>query len=78
MAEVSASDEFEPGDAVSRSGIYRVIHNLPHTEPHEVTCIYGRRFPRCRGCDDRVRFRLVTAALLIETHDLFKETVRSA
>jgi hypothetical protein len=78
MDEISVSDEFEPGDVVPKSGIYRVIHNLRHTESHEVTCNYGKRFPRCHGCGDRVRFRLVTAALHIETHDLFKEAVRSA
>jgi hypothetical protein len=78
MSEVYVSDEFEPGDVVPKSGIYRVVHNLRHTEPHEVTCIYGQRFPACRGCGDRARFRLVTSAQHIETHDLFIGTVRSA
>jgi hypothetical protein len=77
MAEVNVGDEFEPGDVVPKSGIYRVIHDLGHTQPHEVTCIYGKRFPPCHGCGHHPRFRLVTAAQHIETHDLFKEIVRS-
>jgi hypothetical protein len=77
MAEVNVSDDFEPGDVVPKSGIYRVVHNLRHTEPHEVTCIYGMRVPSCRGCGDHARFRLVTAAQHVATHDLFKETVPS-
>jgi hypothetical protein len=76
MAEANVGDEFEPGDVVPKSGIYRVIHDQ-HTQPHEVTCIYGNLFPRCRGCGDP-RFRLVAAAQHIETHDLFKEIVRGA
>ena len=78
MAEVNVGDEFEPGDVVPKSGIYRVIHDLGHTQPHEVTCIYGKRFPTCHGCGHHPRFRLVTAAQHIETHELFKEIVRSA
>ena len=77
MAEVNVGDEFEPGDVVPKSGIYRVIHDHRHAQQHEVTCIYGNVFPRCHGCGGP-RFRLVTAAQHIETHDLFKEIVRSA
>jgi hypothetical protein len=78
LAEVNVGDEFEPGDVVQKSGIYRVIHDNLHTQPHEVTCLYGKVFPRCRGCGRHLRFRLVTAAQHIETHDLFKENVRGA
>jgi hypothetical protein len=77
MAEANVGDEFEPGDAVPKSGIYRVIHDH-HTQPHEVTCIYGKVFLPCHVCGQHSRFRLVTAAKHIERHDLFKEMVRSA
>jgi serine protease len=32
-----ASEEYEPGDKVKYSGVYRVIHDRKHIEPHDVT-----------------------------------------
>jgi hypothetical protein len=77
MAEVNVGDEFEPGDVVPKSGIYRVIHDR-HAQPHEVTCIYGKVFPPCYGCGHHLRYRLVTASQHSETHELLKESVGSA
>ena len=48
---------YRPGDAVDRSGIYRVSHDRQHTEDHEVTVISGRRFPPCRSCGDHPRYK---------------------
>lgn len=69
MARVG--DEFKPGEEVPHSGIYRVVHDNNHSEPHEVTCVYGKPFPPCRGCD-HPRFVLVRAAIHIGAHEHFK------
>ena len=66
-----AEDVFRPGDEVPHSGIYRVTHNPAHTEPHEVTCVYGKRFPPCHGCQHS-RFVLVRAAMHVGSHDFFR------
>lgn len=62
---------YEPGDIVPESGIYRVTHDLRHAEPHEVTCIEGRRFPPCKGCD-HPKFVLIRAAKHIAGQRSFK------
>jgi len=67
----SIGDEFKPGQEVPHSGIYLVIHDQAHSQSHEVTCVYGKRFPPCRGCD-HPRFKLVHAAIHIESHEQFK------
>jgi hypothetical protein len=54
-------DEFKPGEKVSHSGIYTVLHDNNHVEPHEVTCVFGKVFPLCRGCN-HPRFKLKYAA----------------
>ncbi len=71
MANVNVGDVFGPGETVPLSGIYKVIHDPRHAQEHEVTCIYGKRFPPCRGCD-HPRFVLVRAATHIENHKHFK------
>ena len=69
MADIG--DEFKPGQEVPRSGIYRVIHDPDHAKEHEVTCVYGKRFPPCSGCD-HPRFVLKYAAQHIEQNEHFK------
>lgn len=69
MAKIG--DVFKPGETVPHSGIYLVTHDPAHTEPHEVTCVYGKRFPPCRDCD-HPRFKLVRAAQHIESNEHFK------
>jgi hypothetical protein len=68
---MSVGDFFKPGDEVTASGIYRVIHDPKHSEDHEVTCVFGSRFPRCRGCP-YPHFVLLRAAHHIDTHEHFK------
>jgi hypothetical protein len=62
----------KPGDVVQMSGIYRVTHDNNHTQPHDVTCVAGKKFPRCRGCEEP-QFTLANPAQHVETHRLFKK-----
>jgi hypothetical protein len=41
-----------PGDICQTSGIYRVVHDTAHKQPHEITMVQGKTFPPCeiRGC----------------------------
>lgn len=64
-------DVFETGDRVTRSGIYKVLHD-GHAQNHEVTCVFGKEFPPCSGCHHAVTFELVRAAQHIEQNEHFK------
>ena len=64
-------DMFRSGDHVEHSGIYRVVHEPPHEAPHEVTCLYGKRFPQCHTCE-HTRFLLVRGAEHIDSNGHFK------
>lgn len=66
------ADIYKPGDTVPRSGIYKVIHDRNHAKEHEVTCVYNKTFPPCRGCD-HPRFTLQRAAQHIESNEWFKK-----
>jgi hypothetical protein len=68
----SPGEQFKPGDEVPNSGIYKVVHDPYHAAEHEVTCVYGKRFPPCNHCGHKVRFVLVRAAQHIDSHDSFK------
>jgi hypothetical protein len=70
MAKIG--DIFKPGDTVPHSGIYTVTHDNQHTQAHDVTCVYGKRFPPCRGCGAHPRFKLKYVAQHIESNDFFK------
>ncbi len=58
MAVAQGTRTLRPGDTVSASGIYRVIH-LQHRVPHDVLAIHGEELPPCRTCAGEVRFALV-------------------
>jgi hypothetical protein len=62
---------YTPGEKVPHSGIYTVTHDPGHAREHEVTCIKGRKFPRCRNCKG-ARFELRKAAIHVEDHLYFK------
>lgn len=62
---------YKPGDTVEHSGIYRVHHD-GHAEPHEVTCVYGKRFPPCRRSGCHPTFTAVRLAQHIEHNEHFK------
>ena len=71
MADPNSGDEFKPGEKCSRSGVYRVVHDSDHSQAHEVTCVYGKRFPLCNHCGDHVRFVLVRGAVHIDASEHF-------
>jgi len=66
----SVGDTFKPGDKVPHSGIYKVTHDPEHAQSHEVTCVYGKVFPPCRGCK-HPRFILVRSAQHIDSNEHF-------
>ncbi len=68
-----SEETFKPGDECKQSGIYRVIHDQNHTREHEVTCVYGKKFPPCNHCGHHVRFVLERAAIHIDAHDHFRK-----
>ena len=72
MADATRGDIFKPGETVPRSGIYSVLHDPNHSQSHEVTCVYGKKFPPCNHCGHHVRFRLERAAQHIEHNEHFK------
>lgn len=67
-----SSTTYKPGDTVERSGIYQVIHDRNHSATHEVTVVFGKKFPPCNHCGSSPRFVLVRAAQHIEHNDNFK------
>jgi hypothetical protein len=68
----SIGDVFKPGDKVPHSGIYQVTHDRNHSDSHEVTCVFGKIFPPCKGCGQHPRFKLVRAAHHVDTQLNFK------
>ena len=66
------ADAYKPGDAVPNSGIYRVTHDKNHAAEHEVTVVYGKKFPPCNHCGQHPRFVLVRAAKHIDSSEHFR------
>ena len=58
MEGASRAEELPPGELCTQGGIYHVIHHS-HRMPHKVLVRKGDRFPRCNGCGEAVRFRLI-------------------
>ena len=65
--------QFRPGEKVSNSGIYDVLHDQGHHQQHQVTCVYSEPFPPCRYCGDEVRFRLAIPAIHVKSHEQFRK-----
>ena len=63
-------DLFRAGDAIPKSGIYRVYH-VNHRVSHEVTLLRGEVFPRCEQCGDATHFELVRAASSLDSSNGF-------
>jgi hypothetical protein len=59
-------EEFKPGQKCKQSGIYSVVHDENHTQPHEVTCVNGHTFPPCNHCGKGVKFVLTHPAVHID------------
>jgi hypothetical protein len=68
--------EYRPGDHVEHTGVYRVIHAGGHTAEHEVTVLYGRRFPPCNSCGQEPRFYAVRLAAAIDESEHFEKAPR--
>jgi len=65
------ANEYQTGDAVPESGVYRVRHDRAHTAPHEVTCSTGHAFPPCRTCR-APHFELLMAAQQVDQNEHFR------
>lgn len=61
---------YKSGDEVPTSGIYKVTHNPPHAEEHEIIGVRKKIFPPCKSCD-HPRFVLVHAAHHVENCEHF-------
>lgn len=46
--------EYQPGDVVPKSGIYRFVHDPDHAhaDPEKINAVQGDLFPTCRHCRD--------------------------
>src|SRR5260370_23535206 len=51
--------EYKPGDTVEHSGVYLVLHDEEHTQSHEVTVVFGKRFPPCNLSLLKTRFERI-------------------
>jgi hypothetical protein len=70
MANTHIGGRFKSGDTVPDSGAYNATHDPEHRLKHEVTCIYGKKFPSCNGCKNP-RFFLARSGHYIATHKFF-------
>jgi len=61
MEGASRGEDHPPGAVCIQGGIYQVIHHA-HRVVHKVLVCKGDRFPRCNGCGEAVRFRLIKPA----------------
>ena len=62
----------KPGERVTDSGIYRVVHCADHTGTFAFTLHAGKVFPPCEVCGDQVGYLLIRNAPSIETDEDFK------
>jgi hypothetical protein len=70
LAGAGVPRTYGPSDKVPKSGIYDVIHFRPHTvtDHHQVTCVKGNKFPPCRDCKGKVKYRLFREAYHLSEH----------
>jgi TAT (twin-arginine translocation) pathway signal sequence len=73
---VTTQKEFQPGETARTSGVYDVFHDKidgeHHAHQHQVIVTAGTVFPRCKGCQQWVRFRLAQEAVPIEKDPHFE------
>ena len=62
---------FEPGYGAPSSGVYKVVHERQHAQPHYVTAPYGDTLLPCQKCSVKVRFELAMPAMHVNAHPLF-------
>jgi len=73
---VTSVNQWVSGSRVAHSGIYKAIHYGRHRQPHEAVLIAGSLFPRCEGCGEALRFRLLRAVPHIFEDDDFARNSR--
>jgi hypothetical protein len=66
------AEEYRARKVCKQSGVYRAVHEPPHTPDHDVTVIYGHIFPRCshHGCNPK--FVMVAAGQNVASNNWFK------
>jgi hypothetical protein len=73
---VSRDREFQPGEKATTSGVYDVFHDKidgeHHANQHQVIVLAGTIFPRCKGCREWVRFRLLSEAQYVDKDPHFE------
>jgi len=67
-----AEQSFKPGEAVTESGVYTVVHDR-HRQKHSATIFKGEKFPSCARCGEKVRFILLRPSTLISEDVDFKQ-----
>jgi len=65
------ADAFHAGQTVPFTGVYKVVHERQHSQPHYVTAVHGELFPGCLECSHHVQFELVVSAVHMKAHPLF-------
>lgn len=64
--------EYQPGDVVPKSGVYRFVHDPDHAaEPEEIAAVQGELFPTCRHCGEG-RGRIVDNAFNVAGIEQFQ------
>ena len=67
-----AEQSFKPGEAVTESGVYTVVHDR-HRQKHSATIFKVEKFPLCARCGEKVRFILLRPSALISEDVDFKQ-----
>jgi len=78
MKKSSMGNSFHPGQIVPRTALYEVTHG-PHRLMHRATLMEGDLFPRCRRCQEQVRFTLVRPArnpISVMPSEIFEPSAR--
>jgi hypothetical protein len=65
------SNAYWPGEQISKSGVYSVVHTNNHTPTHDVTILREGAFPPCNECGNRVYFTLTRAGQCIALNPHF-------
>lgn len=68
---MARSKEHKSGESVPESGIYSVVHDSNHHDPHDVTCVKYEHFPPCK-CGKGAAFKLKYAAEHLSHHPMLK------
>ena len=55
------------GEKVPASGIYRVLHSVPHSVEQREMYFEGSRFPECEVCSAGVLYRLESPCVPVFT-----------